>query len=281
MNSDFSERQYETMVNIEVSAGLGSNIAPVVPSTPEEGETGWDALFKIEDGYWYFLQYKVVNLATRRSGGNQKFWDFHGGRYLRFELHSDSNGECRQHRLLTELRSTQPGVYYCVPAFVKEDELWERMGSGTLLEGSRMIDLAEVRLPDYNGTHHVSFDDGGLVQAWSDPGEPSIGDRSWEIRRRPENRRKMTKASVARLFADVSRIATASDRPRLGPPALDAWAEMRAPDGLAEVLPRILAAGDDGIAELEAAASGPELVALAAQALQMDLGLTWVVEPVD
>ena len=91
----------------------------------------------------------------------------------------------------------------------------------------------------------------------------------------------MTRASVARLFTDVARIVTATDRPRLGPAALTAWAEMRAPEDLADALPRILAADEDGADELAAAFSGPDLVALAAQALQIDLGLTWVVEPAD
>src|SRR4051794_26911742 len=114
MNPDFSERQFETAVNIELSTALGPHMSPaipLVPTTNQEAREGWDALLKLGSGYWYFLQYKVAFSASRRTHWNTKFWDVHNRPYFRFPLHVASTGECKQHRRLEELRVTQPGVY--------------------------------------------------------------------------------------------------------------------------------------------------------------------------
>lgn len=282
MNSDFSERQYEMMLNIELSTGLGSAAAPVMPVVPnshEESKRGWDALFRLGQGYWYFLQYKIVTLGSRRTSWNMKFWDLHGGPYFRFDLHADSNQECRQHRLLTELRSTQPGVYYCVPTFVKEAEFWDRASTGAVFDGSRLIDLADVPLHDRWGRHQISFDEAGLVQVWSEPGKQSRGDRSPGIRRRSANRREMTNVDVFALFSDASRVAARSVASRLGSNALDSWVRARVPEEAVDVVRRNLGAQEDLRSDLAPALPGPDLLATTARVLQFDFGLTWIVEP--
>jgi hypothetical protein len=273
MNPDFSERQFETAVNIELTSTLGPQMSPaipIVPTTNQEAQAGWDALFKLGSGYWYFLQYKVAVSASRRTHWNEKFWDVHNGAYFRFPFHVDSTGECRQHRLLTELRQTQPGVYYCAPAFVKEEELWWRSSRREVLDGSRLFDVADLALPDYWGDHQISFDDMGLVQVWSERGEQSRADRLASIRRTDRNRRKINRETVTALLADVSRIAASSRRDR-GDEAHDAWLRARFSESARDSL-------EPSEMQLEAMGSS-ELVATTSQILQLDLGLTWVIDP--
>lgn len=273
MNPDFSERQFETAVNIELVSTLAEHMSPaipVVPTTNQEGHEGWDALFKLGSGYWYFLQYKVSIFASRRTSWNEAFWAAHRCPYFRFHLHMDSNGECRQHRLLTELRLTQPGVYYCTPAFVKEEELWERAASSSVLDGSRLLDVSDLHLPDPHGQHQVSFDDTGRIQVWSEQGEPSMGDRSASIRRSEENRQPIDRASVGRLLRDASLIAASARRGR-GRRAVEAWARARFPQGI-----------DLGLLDDETAVDRietPDLLATTSRILQLDFGLTWVIDP--
>jgi hypothetical protein len=233
VNSDFSERQFEAAVNIELTSMLGPHMSPaipIVPTTNEEAVAGWDALFKLGSGYWYFLQYKVGVWASRQTHWNSSFWAVHQGPYFRFPLHVDSNGECRQHRLLTDLCQSQPGVYYCAPAFVKEDELWSRASSQSVFAGSRLIDLADVPLPNYDGPHQLSFDDGGLVQVWSEEGKRSIGDRSPEIRRSQKNRHEVNRETVAGVLGDVARIADRSAQERRGRDVVADWLGARVPE---------------------------------------------------
>ncbi|HEV7563402.1 MAG TPA: hypothetical protein VGO24_07855 [Solirubrobacterales bacterium] len=284
MNPDFSERQFETAVNIELTNSLRPHMSPatpIVPTTNQEAEAGWDALFKLGTGYWYFLQYKVAVRASRRTHWNTGFWAVHRGPYLRFLLHSDSNGECRQHRLLTELRQAQSGVYYCVPSFVKEEELWTRIATNSVFEGCRLIDLAGVALPNYHGRHQISFDDSGFVQVWSAPGEGSISERSPAIRRDQTNRREISREAVAGLLLDATRIVARSTRTRRGRQAFETWIDARLPERVRSSLREISQATEQedlapGVAGLLPAG---ELVATTSRILQLDFGLTWVVEP--
>ncbi|MGN6217619.1 MAG: hypothetical protein ACTHN7_11805 [Solirubrobacterales bacterium] len=285
MNSDFSERQFETAVNIELTTALGPHMhpaVPVVPTTNQEAETGWDALFKLGSGYSYFLQYKIVTYASRRTSWNKAIWDVHRCPYRRFALHSNSQGECRQHRLLTELRVTQPGVYYCVPSFVREEELWERVRNGTVFAGSRLIDLMDVPLRDHSGTHTISFDDGGRVQVWSEPERQSVGDRSAEIRRREENRRELREEEVAGILLDAVAVVARSMGRHRDTLFFDAWMGARVPEEVHGFLRQV-----DDVEEpremastISRAVPGGDLLAAASRVLHLDFGLTWVIEPV-
>lgn len=284
MNSDFSERQFETALNIELTANLGPHMhpaVPVVPTTNQEAEAGWDALFRLGSGYSYFLQYKVVVWASRKSNWNERFWSIHRRPYHRFGLHSDSSGECRQHRLLSELREGQPGVYYCVPAFVKEEELWKRVREGSLFEGSRLIDLADVPLRNHFGRHQVSFDETGRVQVWSEPEKGSVGERAASIRRREENRREINEVEVSNILVDAVAIAARSKRASRGDEFAEVWLGARVPDEVRGQLreaayleePRELAP------RIAQALSPGQLLAATSRVLRLDFGLTWVVEP--
>jgi hypothetical protein len=274
VKSDFSERQFEAAVNIELVSSLSPYMdpaVPVVPTTNQEAREGWDALVKLDFGYWYYLQYKVSNYASKHSHRNTKFWEVHRGPYFRFPFHVDSRGECNQHRLLTELRQTWPGVYYCVPAFVREEELWERVRDGSVLNGSRLFDVEDLPLPSYEGTHQVSFDDSGLTQVWSERGKESAGDRSASIRRSERNRRPIDRGSVGSLLEDASRIALESRRER-GPRARISWFGARFPERIAHRdEPDVLYIADELADE--------ELLVTTARILQLDFGLTWVIDP--
>lgn len=261
-------------MNIELVSSLGHLMEPaipVIPTTNQEAQEGWDALFKLGSGFWYFLQYKVSNYASKRSTWNEAFWDVHGQPYYRFPFHVDSRGECSQHRLLTELRLTQKGVYYCTPAFVKEEELWDRVRSGSVMAGSRLFDVEDLVLPDYHGAHQVSFDDSGLTQVWSERGRQSKGDRFPAIRRTEENRRPIDRESVGSLLRDATRVAVSARRSR-SPQSLEAWADARFPDR-AQRLPL------DEDAEYADRLDAPDLIATTSRILQLDFGLTWVIEP--
>lgn len=274
MDPDFSERQFEAAVNIELVSTLSGHMSPaipIVPTTNQEAREGWDALFKLGSGYWYFLQYKVSIYASRRSHWNKAFWGVHRQSYFRFPLHVDSNGECNQHRLLSELRLTQPGVYYCTPSFVKEEELWERAKSSSVLDGSRLFDVRDLALPDYHGRHQISFDDTGLVQVWSERGEQSKTDRFASIRRTEENRRPIDRGSVGNLLKDATRIVLSSRRGR-GRRSVDAWAGARFP---AEIEGRLYLGDPRFTDRMET----PDLLATTSRILQLDFGLTWVIDP--
>jgi hypothetical protein len=250
----------------------------VVPTTNQEAEAGWDALFRLGSGYSYFLQYKVVVSASRKSHWNEHLWDVHGRPYLRFSLHSDSTGECRQHRLLSELRRRQEGVYYCAPSFVKEDEFWKRVQEGSLFEGCRLIDLADVPLREHFGRHQVSFDDTGLVQVWSEPERSSVGERGFSIRRREVNRREVSKASVSALLVDAVAVAGQGRRGRELP---DAWLGARVPPQARDHLREVPFLDEPRTAapRLSEALSGGQLLAAASRVLRLDFGLVWVIEP--
>jgi hypothetical protein len=281
MNSDFSERQFETAVNIELTAALGPQMqpaVPVVPTTNQEAEAGWDALFRLGSGYSYFLQYKVVTSASRKSHWNEHLWDVHHRPYFRFSLHSDSTGECRQHRLLSELRHRQPGVYYCAPGFVKEEEFWRRVQEGTLFEGCRLIDLADVPLRDHFGRHQVSFDDTGLVQVWSEPEMRSTGERGFSIRRREENRREVSKESISRVLVDAVAVAGQGRRDRELP---DTWLGARVPPEARDQLREVPFLEEPRAASprLSETLSGGQLLAAVSRILRLDFGLVWVIEP--
>lgn len=281
MNSDFSERQFETAVNIELTAALGPHMqpaVPVVPTTNQEAEAGWDALFRLGSGYSYFLQYKIVVSASRKSRWNEHLWNVHHRPYFRFSLHSDSTGECRQHRLLSELRARQPGVYYCVPGFVKEEEFWKRIQGRSLFEGCRLIDLADVPLRDHFGRHQVSFDDAGLVQVWSEPEQHSVGERGASIRRSEENRRRVSKESVADILVDAVAVAGQTRRRR---ESADAWLGARVPAEVRGHLREVPFLEEPRAAspQISGALSGGQLLAAASRVLRLDFGLVWVIEP--
>jgi hypothetical protein len=275
VNPDFGERQFEAAVNIELTSTLApymSPAIPIVPTTNQEAQEGWDALLKLGSGYWYFLQYKVAVYASRGTHWNARYWEVHGQPYFRFSLHNDSTGECTQHRLLTALRETQPGVYYCAPAFVKENELWSRAATQSVLDGSRLLDIADLALPNYSGAHGVSFDETGLVQVWSERGEQSRGERMPSIRRREQNRRQINQETVGSLLADAARIAS-SPRQARGGEALEAWFGARFPQ---------TARGDwreitEG--QLTEMLEPGELLATTSRILQLDFGLAWVIDP--
>ena len=207
MNPDFSERQYELAVNFELSTELGALMTPaipLVPTTQEEARQGWDAKLQLgtgRSGYVYFLQYKVAYQVLRYSAWGARFWKHHGGPYFRFHLHENSLGRCHQHELLATLRHSEPGVYYCAPRFAKEDDLWAHVGTRSVLANSVLLDVADLPLRDYDGAHQVSYDDGGNVQTWSEPGDSHEGDRDPRVRLRAENLGELTKPRFAELIA--------------------------------------------------------------------------------
>jgi hypothetical protein len=281
MNSDFSERQFETAVNIELTATLGPHMqpaVPVVPTTNQEAEAGWDALFQLGSGYSYFLQYKVVVSASRKSHWNEHLWDVHRRPYFRFSLHSDSTGECRQHRLLSELRRRQAGVYYCVPSFVKEVEFWKRIQERSLFEGCRLIDLEDVPLRDHFGRHQVSFDDAGLVQVWSEPERSSVGERGFSLRHGEENRTAVSREAISNVLVDAVAVAGRARRSR---ELSDAWLGARVPPEARDPLREVPFLEEPRAAapRISEALSGGQLLATAARVLRLDFGLVWVIEP--
>jgi hypothetical protein len=284
LNSDFSERQFETAINIELTAALGTYMepaVPVVPTTNQEAEAGWDALFKLGSGYSYFLQYKVVASASRRTSWNKEIWDVHRCPYRRFALHSNSEGECRQHRLLTELRETQPGVYYCVPTFLKDEELWERVKAGTVVAGSNFVDLVDVPLRNYDGNHKISLDDNGRVQVWSEPEKQSVGDRSADIRRREENRRELREGEVAGILVDAVAVVARSGNRRRSTLFFDAWMGARVPEEIHALLRQAVELEEprEVVPSVSRALRGGRLLAATSRVLRLDFGLTWIVEP--
>jgi hypothetical protein len=128
MDPDFSERQLEFAVNHELTLGLNAYMVeplPLIPTTREEAELGYDALFDLGSAYLYFIQYKVASFGSRKTSWNEHYWATHGGPYFRVGLHADSQNTCRQHLLLEALRRREPGVYYCAPYFHTSDEFWD------------------------------------------------------------------------------------------------------------------------------------------------------------
>jgi hypothetical protein len=191
MGPHISERQFEFSVNFELTASLGAMLvggAPMIPTTNVEAKKGYDALFNLGSGYLYHLQYKVGSYASRRTWKNLNQWALHGGPYFRFGLLEDSKGICSQHGKLEELRKREPGVYYCAPLFFREDDYWGHAAASSVFANSALIDVDDVQLPGRTGSHAITFDSSGVVQAWSDPGEPSRSDREPEIRRRTDPR---------------------------------------------------------------------------------------------
>lgn len=176
MGPDFGERQYEYAVNFEITTVLSGLLVggmPMIPTTREEATKGYDAVFTLGTGYLYHLQYKVPSFASKSTPRNAARWAHHAGPYYVLSLLPASDGLCRQHLKLEELRSHEPAVYYCAPAFHLESDFWARASASSVFDGSALIDIADVPLPSPAAPHSITYDIAGSIKVWSDEGPES------------------------------------------------------------------------------------------------------------
>ncbi len=306
MGPDFSERQYEYAVNFELTTDLSALLVgglATIPTTNEEAKKGYDAVYNLGSGYLYHLQYKVASFASRRTGKNPAQWASHGGSYYRFPLLADSSGTCRQHLKLEHLRSRERAVYYCAPAFHRDEDFWSHAATSSVFDNSVLIDVAEVSLPSPNAPHAISFDLAGKVHLWSDPGDGEERDRDPRIRReqpvREFSRQTFTEllhelvdalSAEESIAARVPRVAAGSGlrssiialrapRPlrEEGRRSPDWDSEQQAHESFAEV-PRDRDRRE--AAELAAELDEHELLITAGRIAALDFGVMTVVEPV-
>ncbi|MCH7727871.1 MAG: hypothetical protein IH991_15535 [Planctomycetes bacterium] len=118
-----SEFSYGYAVTDELIHGLGTPItaAPVFPSLYQEGKAGggYDMMLK-GPAVPLFIQFKVSHCLKKGNAAEAKD-GFLATPYYRMHLRSAMHSN--QHQLLLELESGGNEVFYCAPAFHKEQEL--------------------------------------------------------------------------------------------------------------------------------------------------------------
>ena len=149
---EFPEKLFESLVNHELINLFSKRHTKVnlwSPSQTKEASLGYDSLFEAGARKLVAIQYKVPSYryVSKYKG------------CFKFELHKNSNKECKQHELLCELldKHIVDNVFYIAPEFLENRKLNNYSRSGTLLK--HIAQITPTKLISYKGNHHCVYGD--------------------------------------------------------------------------------------------------------------------------
>ena len=157
MRPDISEFSYGYAVTDELIHwhDIGLTAAPVFPSLYREGQQGggYDVMLQ-RPGLPLFLQFKLSDcMVSNRAREAQQ-------RLLRvpyYRMHLRPARHSSQHRMLLQLDRSGHEVYYCAPAFHKQQELNRFFLEHRVLDSSLRMRPSHIgELPD-QGDHYLAF----------------------------------------------------------------------------------------------------------------------------
>lgn len=156
MNCEFSEIQYAFGVLREITQALNPSkgwYAPVMPTPAKEKQSGYDCEIT-GPVRTLFFQFKVPRKLTRTYA---RHWSDFYGEYYEFKIWPDSLTP--QHNKLVDLavHDFRNAVFYCAPAFIKEDDFQNYYRSNTICINSMMINCRHLAKIAGTDQHVITY----------------------------------------------------------------------------------------------------------------------------